>query len=197
MRERFLRLFLCLSLRLFRGNAMGAFLPGLLLLLLAACGGVLLTKVPPLGQLSTDPYTAAPGQHKTEVEPHMAANGSTLGAGFQTGRIYQNGGGAMNIGWATSTDGGANWTHGFLPGIMAADGGPYDTARDTVVAYDSKHSVWMISSLVTVNATKAETIVVSRSTDGGFTWESPVSVDPTYVNSDKNWIVCDNWPSGR
>ena len=40
-----------------------------------------------LTQVSSDPYTVAPGQHATEVEPHMFANGSTLVATFQTGRI--------------------------------------------------------------------------------------------------------------
>ena len=40
-----------------------------------------------LTQVSSDPYTVAPGQHATEVEPHMLANGNTLVAAFQTGRI--------------------------------------------------------------------------------------------------------------
>lgn len=40
-----------------------------------------------LTQISSDPYTAAPGQHATEVEPHMLANGNTLVAAFQSGRI--------------------------------------------------------------------------------------------------------------
>src|SRR5205823_3938779 len=57
-----------------------------------------------LTQVSSDPYSIGPGQHATEVEPHMVANGKTLVAAFQTGRIAP--GGATNIGWATSTDGG-------------------------------------------------------------------------------------------
>jgi hypothetical protein len=65
-----------------------------------------------LTQISSDPYTVGPGQHATEVEPHMLANGSTLVAAFQTGRISP--GGATDIGWATSTDGGSTWSHGFL-----------------------------------------------------------------------------------
>ncbi len=91
-----------------------------------------------LTQVSSDPYTVAPGQHATEVEPHMLANGSTLVAAFQTGRISQ--GGATAIGWATSTDGGATWSHGFLPGLTTGEGsGPYDAASDPAVAYDAKH----------------------------------------------------------
>jgi len=146
-----------------------------------------------LTQVSSDPYTIAPGQHATEVEPHMVANGNTLVAAFQTGRISP--GGATNIGWATSTNGGTTWSHGFLPGLTKADGtGPYDAASDPVVAYDAKHGVWMIASLPLSNTSQTPAVVVSRSTDG-LTWENPVSADPTAASSDKNWIVCDSWAS--
>jgi len=36
-------------------------------------------------------------------------------------------------------------------------------------------------------------VVVSRSTDGGFTWGNPVNVTGKVTSSDKNWIVCDSW----
>lgn len=123
----------------------------------------------------------------------MFANGSTLVAAFQTGRISP--GGATDIGWATSTDGGNTWTHGFLPGLTVGEGtGPYDAASDPAVAYDAKHGVWMIASLPISNTSQVPAVAVSRSTDG-VTWQAPVSVDPTAENSDKNWIVCDNWPT--
>src|SRR5579862_6300185 len=145
-----------------------------------------------LTQISSDPYTIGPGQHATEVEPHMLANGSTLVAAFQTGRIVP--GGATDIGWATSTDGGATWSHGFLPGLTTGEGsGPYDAASDPAVAYDAKHGVWMIASLPLSATSQTPAVVVSRSTDGGLTWQSPVSADTTAVSSDKNWIVCDSW----
>ena len=141
--------------------------------------------------ISSDPFTVAPGQHATEVEPHMLANGTTLVAAFQTGRISP--GGATAIGWATSTDGGNNWSHGFLPGLTVGNGGgPYDAASDPAVAYDAKHGVWMIASLPISNTKETTAVVVSRSTDGGFTWDKPVSVGPLVVSSDKNWIVCDS-----
>src|ERR1700676_969745 len=91
-----------------------------------------------LTQMSSDPFTVGPGQHATEVEPHVLANGTTLVAAFQTGRISP--GGATAIGWATSTNGGATWTHGFLPGLTSGNGGgPYAAASDANVAYDAKH----------------------------------------------------------
>ncbi len=143
-----------------------------------------------LTQISSDPFTIGPGQHATEVEPHVLANGLTLVSAFQTGRIAPGGGTA--IGWATSTDGGATWTHGFLPGLTSGNGGgPYSAASDAAVAYDSKHGVWMISSLPIASSGEAPAVVVNRSTDGGLTWGDPVNVTPNVPSSDKNWIVCD------
>ncbi len=147
-----------------------------------------------LTQVSSDPYMISPGQHATEVEPHMLANGNTLVAAFQTGRIIP--GGATDIGWATSTDAGTTWTHGFLPGLTTGEGtGPYDAASDPAVAYDAKHGVWMIASLPISNTSQTPAVAVSRSTDGGLTWQNPVSVDPASESSDKNWIVCDSGAS--
>jgi hypothetical protein len=170
---------------------------------LAGCAGSSppSTTVPPPGnpvganltQVSSDPFTVGPGQHATEVEPHMLANGATLVAAFQTGRIRP--GGSTDIGWATSTDGGTTWSHGFLPGLTTGEGtGPYDAASDPAVAYDAKHGVWMIASLPLSNTSQTPAVVVSRSSDG-LTWQNPVSVDPTSHSSDKNWIACDSWAS--
>ena len=72
-------------------------------------------------QVSSDPYTDAQAQHRTEVEPDTFSFGSTIVSAFQVGRV--SGGGSSNIGWATSTNGGATWTNGFLPGITTNAGG--------------------------------------------------------------------------
>jgi hypothetical protein len=142
--------------------------------------------------ISTDPFTAGPGQHATEVEPHMLAMGNTMVAAFQVGRIAP--GGATDIGWATSTDGGQTWTHGNLPGLTTGEGtGPYEAASDPEVAYDAKHGVWMIASLP-ISSTQTAAVAVNRSVDG-INWQNPVSVDASSEDSDKNWIVCDSWPA--
>jgi hypothetical protein len=172
-----------------------------LTLALATCGGsssVSTQQGNPVGpnliQVSSDPFTVAPGQHATEVEPHMLSNGTTMVAAFQVGRIAP--GGAIDIGWATSTDGGVTWNNGSLPGLTKGEGtGPYDAASDPAVAFDAKHNVWMIASLPLSSTSQTPAVVVSRSTDGGLTWGNPVAVDPTSVSSDKNWIVCDPWPN--
>jgi hypothetical protein len=140
----------------------------------------------PLTQVSTDPYTDTQAQHKTEVEPDTFAFGNTIVSAFQVGRV--SGGGSSNIGWATSTDGGANWTHGFLPGITRNEGGPYLQASDASVAFDARHNVWLISSLG-LNGGQVD-VLTSRSTNGGLTWGNPVVTATGSL--DKNWIVCDN-----
>jgi len=169
-------------------------------LALAACGGSSSTSTqqgnpvgPNLIQVSSDPFTVAPGQHATEVEPHLLSNGATMVAAFQVGRIAP--GGATDIGWATSTDGGATWTQGSLPGLTKGEGsGPYDAASDPAVAFDAKHNMWMIASLPLSSSSQTPAVVVSRSTDG-LNWGNPISVDPLAPSSDKNWIVCDSWPT--
>ncbi len=83
---------------------------------------------------------------KTQVEPDTFAFGNTIVSAFQTGRFFN--GGASDIGFATSTNGGATWTTGMLPGITKFQGGgPFDRVSDPAVAFDSRHNVWMISSL--------------------------------------------------
>lgn len=153
--------------------------------------------------IGTDPFTQATchasntTNHQANVEPDSFSNGSTIVAGYQVGRIYD--GGACAIGFSTSTDNGATWTSGLVPGITKYSGGTYDRATDAAVAYDAKHNTWMISSLVLTEAggVKGVGIFTSLSTDGGFTWGTPVAIPNTagMVSPDKNWIVCDNTPS--
>ncbi len=146
---------------------------------------------PGLTQLSSDTYTNTSSQHATEVEPDTFAVGSTIVSTFQMGRFYD--GGASNIGWATSTDGGATWTHGALPGITVYAGGSWDRVSDPAVAYDLGHHTWLISGLV-ISGTTGAGVAVSRSTDGGLTWSNPVTVALAPGGSfyDKEWVVCDS-----
>ena len=153
--------------------------------------------------ISTDPFTQATCKasnttnHQTEVEPDSFSNGSTIVAAYQVGRIYD--GGACAIGFATSTNNGASWTSGLLPGITkwtttpTTAVGPNDRATDASVAYDAAHNVWLISSLTLLEAggVHGNAVVTSRSTDGGLTWSNPVTT-ATGGDLDKNWIVCDN-----
>lgn len=166
--------------------------------LLLATRGVLVA-APALTQLSSDPYTNTTSQHQTEVEPDSLSFGSTIVSAIQVGRFFN--GGANNIGFATSTDNGATFTHGFLPGttVFATPAGSYDRASDPVVAFDARHNVWLISYLGirtagTPPAPHIVDVLVSRSTDGGLTWGNPVVVSAQNHFLDKNWTVCDNAP---
>src|SRR3989442_8320823 len=128
----------------------------------------------PIVQISTDPYTNTTSQHQTEVEPDTFSFGSTIVSAFQVGRFPDSHGGSSNIGWATSTNNGATWKHGFLPGITVYAGGTFPRTTDPAVAYDAKHKVWLIASMG-LFLTGAE-MLVSRSTNGGLTWRKPVLV---------------------
>jgi BNR repeat protein len=145
-------------------------------------------------QLSSDPYTNTTSQHATEVEPDTLSHGSTIVSAFQVGRFF--GGGASNIGFAASVNGGASFTHGFLPGTTpyATPAGTYAAVSDASVAFDAKHGVWLISylGLAPGGTASAVDVLVSRSTDNGQTWSNPVVVRADGHFNDKNWTVCDN-----
>jgi hypothetical protein len=154
---------------------------------------------PGVTQISSDPYTVAnapSGEHATEVEPDTFAWGSTIVSTYQVGRVFN--GGATDIGFSTSNDGGVSWTHGFLPGTSkeAMQPGPFFSASDASVAYDAKDRVWIISWLgAHFSGGGIVDVMVSRSTDGGQTWGDPVTVAATGVFYDKNWSACDNSPT--
>jgi hypothetical protein len=147
---------------------------------------------PPSGltQISSDPYTTAGAQHATEAEPDTFAWGDTVVAATQVGRYSD--GGADNIGWATSTDGGTTWQHGFLPGITTVANGQWARVSDPSVAYDAKHGTWLVSGLVIDSAVNGRGVSISRSPDG-LTWSNPViAAGNNSAGYDKEWIACDN-----
>ena len=147
-----------------------------------------------LTQISSDPFTNSTSQHATQVEPDTFSSGSTIVSAFQSGRFTD--GGSSDIGFATSTDGGSTWTHGFLPGVttFSTPAGPFARVSDPSVAFDAKHNVWLISSLPLNASVNGAGVIVSRSTDGGLTWGNPVTVNAD-TGTDKNWSACDNTPA--
>jgi hypothetical protein len=150
-------------------------------------------------KLSTDTFTNTDSDHKTEVEPSSFAWGSTIVSAFHVGRRPGSiGWGSADVGFATSTNGGTTWKHGFLPGLTVNyEGGTYGAAADPSVAYDAKHGEWLISTLPLVGLNPDSQyigdVAVSRSTDG-LHWGNPIAIDTTHLD-DKNWSVCDNTTS--
>src|SRR3954452_8152643 len=177
----------------------GALAAGVLLALPAAA----MANVP-VTRISSDPFANTTSQHATEVEPDTFSNGSTIVSAFQVGRFFN--GGATDIGVSRSTDGGATWgTPSFLPGLTAtsgiggATGAPFERVSDASVAYDKRHTTWLVSSIpLEFTTTNVPTIFINRSLDDGVTWSGPVRTpDPpsNKIDLDKNWTVCDNTTS--
>src|SRR6266702_4335709 len=148
-------------------------------------------------QLSSDPFTNSTSQHATEVEPDTLASGSTFVSAFQVGRFFN--GGASDIGFATSTNGGKGFPSCFLPGTtpFSTPTGIYGRVSDPSVAFDARDGVWLISYLgLFPNGNTSEVdVLVSRSTDGGLTWSNPVPVNTDGHFNYKNWTVCDTTSS--
>ena len=147
-------------------------------------------------RLSQDPYRNDGGQHESEVEPDSFTFGRTTIATFQVGRRFE--GGATNIGFSVSTNEGATWRSGFVPGLTAAGvpPGPNERASDPAVAFDARHGTWLISTLALGNGVTR--LAVNRSADG-FVWSAALNAAEESgaggeegVAFDKNWIACDN-----
>jgi hypothetical protein len=163
-------------------------------LLVVATGGAETIIATPI---SNDPYIdgGTGHQHKTQVEPDSFAFGNTMVAVTQSGRWF-GGGGASNIMFSSSQNGGRTWTTGGLPGttVNADPPGPWPRISDPSVAYDPQDGVWLALGLGIDSGGTGHILLVNRSTDGGATWSNPV-VAGTSGGSfwDKTWIGCDTW----
>ena len=175
-----------------------------------------------LSKVLEDPFADAVGYHGSAEEPSIYAaknparagslkNKSTIVATEQVGRVYD--GGASDIGYEVSVNGGNSWKHGELPltiqgGVNNTCAGPLSRASDTVTAYDARYDVWLISTLGLSNGSNVPAVYINRGkanfTTGDIDWEPQpicqhiVSNAPGANDSpDKNWITCDNWPNSK
>jgi BNR repeat protein len=144
-----------------------------------------------LVKASHDPYQNDGAQHATEAEPDTLAFANTVVSVFQVGR-FESGGGAIDNGWATSTDKGKTWTHGVLPGITIAEGGKWPRVSDPTIAYNAKFGVWLAAGIVIDSTNTGRGVSVNSSKDG-IHWKDPVMAEGKFSGFyDKDWIVCDN-----
>lgn len=154
---------------------------------------------PPVGsvvssqRISSDPFSNSDSQHATEVESSTVAFGSTVVTAFQIGRVVTYG--SADIGFATSTNNGLTWTSGTLPKLAKTvePASIFNSVSDPSVAFDARHNQWLVASLPIIVGTAGPTapeLFVSRSGDG-LVWQEPV-VAAHVVDSDKEWIACDN-----
>jgi hypothetical protein len=148
----------------------------------------------------TSVFTCNPGKATAQNETTIAAHGSTLVAGANDYRLYEpsenryDGSG----GFYRSTDDGSSWHAGFLPGLVLANPtapGPYESAGDPAVVAGPNGTFWY-ANLAFNRGDNANSVAVSRSTDGGKTWSTHFVIQTpatqgTGLFNDKEWIAAD------
>ncbi len=151
-----------------------------------------------VGQIDHQDVAPQPGSEPgTLVEPDVAVsplNPAIAVAVAHDGRFPN--GGAVDISYAWTHDGGAHWRHAPMPGLTKAAGGAWDRASDPVVAFGPNGDVF-VSTLV-FNLGCRTGVAVSRSTDGGATFGAPTlaqSSSSCNYSDDKNWLVVDTQPN--
>src|SRR6266404_2794160 len=149
-------------------------------------------RVGPNIRLGNDP-SALPSNMRAQAEPHIAratSNEDFLVGVFQEGR-FANGGGAVDCGYSISHDSGLTWTRALIPNLTMTSGGPYFRATDPVVAFDLNNNVYLETLAATDPQFVNGAVVVSKSTDGGATFSSPVvAFQPSNAFfPDKEWMA--------
>lgn len=149
-------------------------------------------------RLGDDP-PALPPTMRAQAEPHIARSliePDFLVATFQEGRFTS--GGAVDCGYSISRDGGLTWSRALIPWLSLASGGPYFRATDPVAGISWNGNIYL-NTLAAMDSTFSHgEVVVSRSTDGGTTFDPPSLVyaaDPDTTNfPDKNWMAINTSP---
>lgn len=144
----------------------------------------------------------------SEVEPYVAvnpANPDNLIAAWQQDRYSD--GGSQGLVTASSFNGGETWTmnantkSSVCTGGTAANGGAYERGSDPWIAFSPDGTAYLMSLSADndpqaggfVNA-KFNAMLAMRSTNGGLTWENPVTLrrdDNPNVLNDKNSMTAD------
>ncbi|HEX9545848.1 MAG TPA: sialidase family protein, partial [Acidimicrobiales bacterium] len=142
-------------------------------------------------QEATFGSTLYPG---AEVEPRLAVdptNPLNLAGLFQQDRWSD--GAARGLVAAISHDGGKTWKRVVLPGVSKCSGGPANRATDPWISFGPNGTLY--ASAQTADAPFSPGgVTVSRSTNGGDSWEAPVTlIDDTYIASfnDKESVTAD------
>lgn len=148
-------------------------------------GQIAAENVPP--RRGSEPDTLVePDVAVSPVDPQVAVSV------FHDGRYAD--GGAVDIGYAWTRDGGRTWRNAPVPYLTQAVGGRWPRASDPVLAFAADGTAYL-SVLVFQPAGCSTGITVQRSTDGGATWSRPTLAHVSRTcrySDDKNWIVVDS-----
>jgi hypothetical protein len=104
-------------------------------------------------------------------------------------------GGALDISYAWTHDGGRHWHHAPLPKLTKVVGGAWARASDPVVAFGADGSVFVSALVLGTGCTTG--LTVSRSVNGGATFAPPVVVQKSTrcsYSDDKDWLTIDTQP---
>ena len=116
-------------------------------------------------------------------------------ATFQEGRLSE--GAAVSCGYGLSRDGGLTWTRALIPQLTGATGGRFLRSTDPVAGIGPQGDLYLNNLAFVDNTSNQTSIVVSRSVDGGTTWQAPVAVAETFTAAtflDKNWMAVNDFP---
>jgi hypothetical protein len=86
--------------------------------------------------------------------------------------------GDRTCGFGVSFDGGVSWSVGVVPGIQRSSGGTFDIGTDPSVTFDRSGNAYytcLAFNNFPPGTGSAGTIFVSKSTNGGRTWGTPVA----------------------
>ena len=155
-------------------------------------------RVSPNIRLGDDPGEL-PQNLRAQAEPHIIRSPNEpdfLLATFQEGRTTT--GGAADCGYAVSHDGGLTWKRSLIPNLAKPSGGPFMVASDPVAGIAADGTAY----LNTLGVRSQEPVttgaaLVSRSLDGGVTFEPPVIAYESPNNEffpDKNWMAINTFP---
>src|SRR5947209_2955491 len=146
-----------------------------------------------------------PYERDSTIEPSIAVNPADANnavAAFHEGRDPN--GGAADIGYATTKDGGLTWVSGNVPHLTTHVGasGTNNHASDPVVAFGPNNVAYINSLVIDENLDRSVNgggLAMSQSNDGGLTWGDPVVMNISNAATnlvtgnfdDKNWITVD------
>lgn len=150
----------------------------------------------PFQDLTRDDVAHQPGRNtlNSELEPWVTANPvnpDNIACVWQQDRWSD--GGARSIVAGVTLDGGQNWDIVVIPGLTLVSDGIFQRASDPWASFAPNGDLYVVS--LVLNSTRAGSgVLVSKSADGGYTWDAPVTIiddrDPRILN-DKESITAD------